>query len=246
MNPSPMSEALSHRLRDVDVVRVERVRPAPSPGPPPIQICEYRFKRALDVFLATLGLLVSLPLWLVIACAIKLEDGGHVFYRQDRWGRYKKRFRVYKFRSMIVDADKLFGAGQARKDDLRFTRVGGFLRAASLDELPQLLNIWRGEMSWVGPRALPINEEQLNEERLNDPHHVADDVVPGFDLRCLLRPGLTGIAQVFAPRDVSRRQKFRYDSLYARRQSLALDLKLILLSFWITFRLRWEHRGPKI
>jgi lipopolysaccharide/colanic/teichoic acid biosynthesis glycosyltransferase len=204
-------------------------------------IPEYRLKRAFDFVLATLGLLVSFPLWLLIACAIKLEDGGPVFYRQQRWGRGKKPFEVYKFRSMVVHADERFGAVQAGENDGRFTSVGRFLRATSLDEMPQLLNIWRGEMSWVGPRALPINEKQVN-EGIEFP----DEAIPGFDLRCLVRPGLTGIAQVFAPRDVPRRQKFRYDSFYVKRQSLGLDLKLILLSFWISFRLRWEHRGPKI
>jgi lipopolysaccharide/colanic/teichoic acid biosynthesis glycosyltransferase len=204
-------------------------------------IPEYRVKRVFDFLLAALGLLVSFPFWFLIACAIKLEDGGPVFYRQQRWGRNKKAFEVYKFRTMVVDADERFGAVQAEENDGRFTRVGRFLRATSLDEMPQLLNIWRGEMSWVGPRALPINEKQVNEGI-----ELPDEAIPGFDLRCLVRPGLTGIAQVFAPRDVPRRQKFRYDSFYVKRQSLGLDLKLILLSFWISFRLRWEHRGPKI
>lgn len=242
MNPPPVSGALSQGVRDVKMLRADRVRAvsaAPGLGHAPVR--EYRFKRVFDVVLSTLGLLVSFPLWLLIACGIKLEDGGHVFYLQDRWGRHKKPFRVCKFRSMVVDADKRFGAYQASEDDPRFTRVGRFLRATSLDELPQLLNIWRGEMSWVGPRALPINEGQLN-----DRSDVSDDAIPGFDLRCSVRPGLTGVAQVFAPRDVPRHQKFRYDSFYVKRQSLGFDVKLILLSFWITFRLRWEHRGPKI
>jgi len=202
---------------------------------------EYRVKRAFDFVLAALGLLVSSPFWLLIACAIRLEDGGPVFYRQQRWGRNKKPFTVYKFRSMVADADRRFGALQAGEDDQRFTKVGRFLRATSLDEMPQLLNIWRGEMSWVGPRALPMNEKQVN-EGIGFP----DEAIPGFDLRCLVRPGLTGIAQVFAPRDVPRRHKFRYDCFYVKRQSLGLDLELILLSFWISFRLRWEHRGAKI
>lgn len=142
---------------------------------------------------------------------------------------------------MVVEPGSEGGSVQARSGDPRVTRVGRFLRATSLDELPQLVNIWRGEMSWVGPRALPIDEKQLNET-----DDLPDEAVPGFDLRCTVRPGLTGIAQVFAPRDVPRRQKFRYDCLYIRRQSIWLDLKLILLSFWITARGRWEHRGKKL
>jgi lipopolysaccharide/colanic/teichoic acid biosynthesis glycosyltransferase len=198
-------------------------------------------KRVMDFTLATVSLLVSAPLWLVIACAIRAEDGGPVFYRQQRWGRGKVPFRVFKFRSMVVDADARVGALQAGENDPRFTRVGRLLRATSLDEMPQLLNIWRGDMSWVGPRALPINERQLN-----DAHDVLDTEVPGFDRRCSARPGLTGIAQIFAPRDIPRRQKFRYDNFYIRRQGVWLDLKLIAISVWISLRLRWEVREPKI
>ena len=115
------------------------------------------------------------------------------------------------------------------------------LRATALDELPQLLNIWKGEMSFVGPRALPINERQHREES----GEVPDEQIPGFQERLRVPPGLTGIAQIYAPRDVPRRHKFRYDLLYVRRQSFWFDLKLIVLSFWITFRGAWERRGGK-
>jgi len=90
---------------------------------------------------------------------------------------------VYKFRTMVVDADEKFGAVQANEDDARITRVGRFLRATSLDEMPQILNIWSGDMSWVGPRALPINEIQTKEEN----GHFPDDAIPGFDLQCKVR-----------------------------------------------------------
>jgi lipopolysaccharide/colanic/teichoic acid biosynthesis glycosyltransferase len=202
---------------------------------------EYGLKRAFDAVLAAAGLAISAPVWLLIAAAIKLEDGGPVLYTQHRWGLGKRPFRVYKFRSMIVDADRRFGGGQAGQDDPRITRVGRLLRKTSLDELPQLLNIVRGDMSWVGPRVLPMNERQLNEEA-----HIPDEAVPGFDLRCAVRPGLTGVAQIFAPRDVPRRQKFRYDSFYIRRQTLFLDMSLIAISVWISCRLRWEDRGEKV
>jgi len=119
--------------------------------------------------------------------------------------------------------------------------VGRFLRATSLDELPQVVNIWRGEMSWVGPRALPINERQRNE-----PGELPDSAVRGFDKRCSVRPGLTGIAQVFGPRDFPRHQKFRYDGFYIERQSAWLDLRLIAMSVWISLRLRWETREAKV
>jgi len=202
---------------------------------------EYALKRAMDFTLASVGMLVAAPIWLTIAAAIKLEDGGPVFFVQDRWGRHKRPFKVYKFRSMVPDADAKFGAIQAQEHDPRFTRVGGLLRATSLDELPQLLNIWRGQMSWVGPRALPINERQVK-----DRADVPDDAIEGFDVRCSVRPGLTGIAQIFAPRDVARRHKFRYDRFYIERQSLWLDVKLILLSCWISLKFKWEQRGRKV
>jgi lipopolysaccharide/colanic/teichoic acid biosynthesis glycosyltransferase len=208
---------------------------------PPIAVREYGLKRVIDIGFSTVALVLSAPVWLAIAIAIKLEDGGPVFYAQQRWGRHQRPFRVLKFRSMVVDADRKFGPVQAGENDPRFTRIGRLLRATSLDELPQVLNIWRGEMSWVGPRALPINERQQKESA-----DVPDTMVPGFALRCAVRPGLTGIAQVFAPRDVPRRQKFRYDAFYIARQSAMLDVKLIAVSVWISCRLRWESRGPKL
>jgi lipopolysaccharide/colanic/teichoic acid biosynthesis glycosyltransferase len=111
-----------------------------------------------------------------------------------------------------------------------------------MDELPQLWNIFRGDMSFVGPRALRPGEIEVKGngavEKLED--------VPGFSDRCAVRPGLTGVAQIFAPRDVLRRQKFRYDRFYVDRQSFWFDVRLILLSFWITFRGRWEDRGRKL
>ncbi len=204
-------------------------------------ISEYPLKRSLDFIVASLALIISSALWLIFAVAIKIEDRGPVFYRQKRWGKNKNTVKVYKFRTMVVNADEKFGRFQALENDPRITRVGKFLRATSLDEMPQILNIWKGEMSWVGPRALPINEVQVKEENGSLP----DEEIPGFDLRCRVRPGLTGMAQVYAPRDVPRRHKFRYDLIYIQNQSFLLDLKLIVLSLWITLRGKWESRGRK-
>ena len=196
-------------------------------------------KRGFDLLLSSVGLVLSAPVWGVIALAIKLHDGGPVFFPQERWGRHQSRFGVLKFRTKIPNAAAV--SVQATKNDPRITPIGRILRATALDELPQLLNIWKGEMSFVGPRALPINERQGREEAADVP----DEKVPGFHERLQVRPGLTGIAQIFAPRDVPRRHKFRYDLLYIRRQSFLLDLRLILLSFWITFRGAWERREGK-
>jgi len=96
-------------------------------------------------------------------------------------------------------------------------------------------------MSWVGPRALPINEVQIKETN----GYVPDNAIHGFDVRCKVTPGLTGMAQIYAPRDVPRKHKFRYDLIYIQNQSLLLDLKLIAMSFWITFRGKWESRSKK-
>jgi lipopolysaccharide/colanic/teichoic acid biosynthesis glycosyltransferase len=199
------------------------------------------FKRAFDVALSGAGLAVSVPVWALIAAAIKLDDGGDVFYAQDRVGRGGRVFWVLKFRSMVPNAEAGVGAVQATEHDPRVTRVGRWLRATALDELPQLWNIFRGDMSFVGPRALRPGEIETG----GDGRLVALEEVPGFAERCRVRPGLTGIAQIYAARDIPRRQKFRYDHFYIRKQSFALDTRLIGLSFWITFRGTWEVRGTK-
>jgi lipopolysaccharide/colanic/teichoic acid biosynthesis glycosyltransferase len=198
-------------------------------------------KRTLDVLLSAVGLIVSSPVWLVTAVAVKLEDGGPVFYGQDRVGEGGRIFRVLKFRSMVVNAEAGVGALQATQNDPRITRVGNVLRATAMDELPQLWNIFKGDMSFVGPRALRPGEIEAGEDE-----HVEMESIPGYAERHSVRPGLTGIAQVFAPRDVARRYKFRYDRLYVRNQSFRLDLWLIAVSFWVTFRGKWEHRGRKV
>lgn len=199
-------------------------------------------KRALDVALAGSGLIVSAPLWALIAAIIKFEDGGPVFFSQDRAGEGGRVFKAWKFRSMIPDAERHVGAVQAVEHDPRVTRIGRVLRATAMDELPQLWNIFIGDMSFVGPRALRPGEIEV----LGDGQLEALEDVPGYEHRSRVRPGLTGIAQIYAPRDIPRRQKFRYDRLYVERQSFVLDLRLIATSFWITFRGRWEARSSKL
>jgi lipopolysaccharide/colanic/teichoic acid biosynthesis glycosyltransferase len=197
-------------------------------------------KRLLDVVLSSLGLAVSLPVSVIAMAAIKLYDGGPVFYAQDRVGEGGRLFRAWKFRSMRPDAEANAGALQALADDPRVTPVGRVLRATAMDEIPQLGNILCGDMSFVGPRALRPGEIEVG-----GGHEVLLDAIPGFAARCAVRPGLTGVAQIYAPRDLPRRQKFRYDRVYIRRLSFWLDVRLILLSFWITARGTWESRGRK-
>jgi lipopolysaccharide/colanic/teichoic acid biosynthesis glycosyltransferase len=198
-------------------------------------------KRAFDASLAGIGLVASAPLWGVIAAAIKLEDGGPIFYRQERVGLGGRTFDALKFRSMKPDAEAATGAVQATERDPRVTRVGTLMRATAMDELPQLWNILRGDMSFVGPRALrPREIESEGDGRVT----MLEDV-PGFHHRITVRPGLTGLAQIYARRDVPRRQKFRYDRVYVDRRSFVLDVRLILLSFWISLLGTWEARGRK-
>lgn len=120
--------------------------------------------------------------------------------------------------------------------------MGKFLRACAIDELPQLWNIFIGDMSFVGPRPLPINEIQFSASDTDVP----DNEIRGFKERLSIRPGLTGIAQIFADRDTTRARKFRYDLLYVRRYNFCLDLRLIALSFYISFLGKWEDRGDKL
>jgi lipopolysaccharide/colanic/teichoic acid biosynthesis glycosyltransferase len=242
-----------------------------------------RLKRALDIGLSGIGLIGSSPLWALFAALVKLEDGGPVFYRQERVGKNGKIFQALKFRSMVPNAEAGRGPVQAAYDDPRVTRVGRWLRATAMDELPQLWNIFRGDMSFVGPRALRRVEIEVKGLRMERERAVRNlksgivdakkdeifevsglvhkemdefkeqsginrlnSVIPNFHLRHRVLPGLTGLAQIYAPRDATRRQKLRYDLLYVRSRSFWLDLRLIALSFRITFRGKWEARGKKV
>lgn len=199
-------------------------------------------KRLFDVSLSAAGLILSSPLWAVIALLVKLSDLGPVFYRQERVGRGGRRFTSWKFRSMVPDSDARFGPLQAGPSDPRVTRVGRILRATAMDELPQIWSIFKGDMSFVGPRALLPAEAEVNGRG----QVVPIEQIPGYERRHRVTPGLTGLAQIYADRDIPRRHKFRYDLLYIRRQSFWLDVRLILLSFWITFHGTWERRGRKV
>ncbi len=192
-------------------------------------------KRAFDILLSGFGLIISSPLWALIAIAIKLEDGGPVFYRQIRVGEGNREFVNYKFRSMVADSDKRWGVVPASANDPRITRVGRLLRSTAMDELPQLWNIFRGDMSFVGPR--PEWVELVKKFRKQ---------IPGFDRRHCIRPGLTGFAQIYGDSELPRRQKLRYDLLYIKRRSLAVDFRLIAFSFLVTFRGGWEVRSSKV
>ena len=202
-----------------------------------MNIKEPFLKRPFDIFLSLLGLIISLPLWIIIAIAIYLEDKGPIFFSLQLPGRYDKPFRWLKFRTM----KHLKGKRHKMiflENDPRVTKVGRILRATAMDELPQLINILKGDMSFVGPR--PIDRSEGN------PRYKDVSEIPGYEIRRQVRPGLTGIAQVYADKYISPKNKFRYDNLYVKKMSFFLDLKLILLSFWVSLTGKWEKRGGKI
>lgn len=191
--------------------------------------CYDPVKRVLDAVLSGVGLLLALPLMLVIIVAIYLEDGPPAFYTQPRVGRRGRCFRIYKFRSMLKNAESQTGAVLATKDDPRVTRVGRLLRKTAQDELPQLLNILSGHMSFVGPRP----------ER---PELVAEIVkhLPEFRLRERIRPGLTGLAQVYGRYHTEPEAKLPLDLEYIDRRGLGLDVHLFLHSWRITSKGSWD------
>jgi len=177
-----------------------------------------RLKRSMDLVIATTALIVSLPLWPIIALLIRIDSKGAVFYRQTRIGKKESVFWLLKFRSMIEGAEE-HEPLWARKDDQRITKVGRFLRKLHLDELPQLWNILRGDMSLVGPRPeRPEFVETLKKE------------IPYYALRHSVKPGLTGWAQInypYAASSEDSRQKLEYDLYYISHMSFLLDLRIL-------------------
>jgi exopolysaccharide biosynthesis polyprenyl glycosylphosphotransferase len=172
--------------------------------------------RIFDVAAATVGLILTLPVWLLVALAVKLVSPGRVLYRQERVGLRGRSFQLLKFRTMRTDAEERTGPVLATLDDHRVTAVGRFLRMSRIDELPQLLNVLVGDMSLVGPRP----------ER---PHFVGQFLrsVPQYAERYRVRPGITGLAQVRGGYDTTARNKARYDLVYLRNRSFLLDLKIL-------------------
>jgi exopolysaccharide biosynthesis polyprenyl glycosylphosphotransferase len=183
-------------------------------------------KRSLDVTIAALLLLVFAVPMLVITVLVKRSSPGPVFYRQRRVGRDGKPFELFKFRTMRVDAEEQTGPVWARECDPRCTHLGGRLRAMSLDELPQLINVLRGEMSLVGPRPeRPFFVEKFSRE------------LPDYALRHAVMPGLTGWAQVNGWRgNTSIERRLEHDLHYIRHRSLWLDLKILAVTPWVMFR----------
>ena len=155
-----------------------------------------------------------------------------IFYTQLRVGRSGKVFRLYKFRSMIPDAEKLTGPVWASENDERVTKVGGFLRNRALDELPQVINMWKGDLSLVGPRP---ERPELLEQFVKE--------IPQFKLRMNLRPGLTGLAQIKGRYATKPKDKLRYDIVYMKNMSPLLDFVLLVMSVLVTLKAGWQASG---
>ena len=173
------------------------------------------YQRVLNIILSLIGLAIGIPLVIIFGIRIKIEDNGPITYKQERLGKGGKRFYIYKLRSMRTDAEK-FGAQWAEKDDPRITKVGRFIRKTRIDEIPQLFNILKGDMSLIGPRPeRPQFTEQFNRE------------IPGFINRLAVKPGLTGWAQVNGGYDMTPAEKLVEDIYYIKNRSVLLDFKII-------------------
>ncbi len=186
------------------------------------------FKRIFDIFSSLFAILLLLPLWIIVAIAIKCDSKGPVFFKQERRTKNGRVFKMLKFRSMVVDAEKS-GAGLFNyKDDPRVTKVGRFLRNSSIDELPQLFNIFKGDMSVVGPRPCVVYE-------LGD----FDTLNKRYKKRFEMKAGLTGLAQVKGRNDISWDEKVEYDNKYIdgfKKYGVFTDIKILWLSVVKVFK----------
>lgn len=204
------------KIDDVPVFRPQRLR---------LTLEQRSLKRILDVVVALLGFLAALPFMILTALAIKIFDPGPVFYSQERSGRYGKPFKVYKFRTMRVDAERLSGPMLAQENDPRITRLGAFLRAVRLDELPQIWNVLVGNMSIVGPRPeRPFFVEQFKQE------------IPEYVYRMNVKPGITGLAQVYGKYNTTAYDKLIYDLVYIQNAGIRMDLTIIIQTVRVLFQ----------
>ena len=180
-------------------------------------------KRLMDLVCSGIGLILTLPFFIIIAISIKLTDGGPVFYKQTRLTKWGHPFEIYKFRTMVQDAEKM-GAQLASEHDPRILPIGRLLRATRLDELPQLINVLKGEMSMVGPR--PERPELAAE---------IEKEIPEFSYRLKVKAGLTGYAQIYGKYNTTSYDKLKLDLTYIQNYSMWLDLKLMILTPKIMF-----------
>lgn len=203
-----LQDAQVSTIDDLPVFEVEALSLTPA---------QQAVKRLGDLFLSVTLLLITAPLFLLISLAIKVSSPGPVFYHQKRVGLNNREFEIIKFRTMIDGAERITGPVLATQEDPRITRIGRLLRPTRLDELPQLLNILKGDMSFVGPRPeRPYFVSQFSSE------------IPGYAYRLKVRPGLTGLAQVLGKYTTDAEAKLRFDLYYIRNYSIILDIQIIL------------------
>ncbi|MFW6248701.1 MAG: sugar transferase [Bacteroidota bacterium] len=185
------------------------------------------------VFSLTLIIFFS-PIFLLLSIFIKLEDGGKVFFKQERVGKNRKVFKIIKFRSMVENAIKMKGGHSVYENDPRITKIGSFLRKTSLDEIPQLFNILKGDMSFIGPRP-PLTYFPKDYQKYED----------WVVLRFSMRPGMTGLAQVNGRNDIDWYERFKYDVEYVKNWSILFDLKILLNTMQIVFSKRGIYRTDR-
>ncbi|MCC3869878.1 sugar transferase [Terrisporobacter mayombei] len=181
------------------------------------------YHRILDIIISIIGLVISIPMIIVFGFLIKKEDGGPIFYKQDRLGKDGKIIFIYKLRSMRINSETN-GAIWAEKNDPRITKIGKFIRKTRIDEIPQFLNILKGEMSVIGPRPeRPALTMEFNDE------------IPGFINRLVVKPGLTGYAQVHGGYEISPEDKIKEDLFYIKNRSVFLDLSILFKTVKVIF-----------
>ncbi|MFQ5605978.1 MAG: sugar transferase [bacterium] len=189
---------------------------------------EQKIKRFMDIFISLIILVAFLPLWIILAVAIKIESPGPIFYKQKRVGKNGKEFTMYKFRSMVKNAESQSGPKWAEPEDPRITRIGRLIRKPRLDEVPQFINVLKGEMSLIGPRPeRPHFVEQLKHK------------IPFYARRLKVQPGITGWAQIKGEYDTSIenvKTKLQYDLFYLENMSLRMDLKILLSTIYVMLR----------
>lgn len=214
-----MNRAESNLYRKYQTVVYER----PSEVYPEKTVYNLYVKRVIDIILSLIGLVFAFPIILFTMAAIRIESPGSALFVQERTGFKGEEFNIYKLRSMRTDAE-VNGAQWASKNDPRVTKIGAFIRKTRIDELPQLFNVLKGEMSLIGPRPeRPMFVESFEKE------------IPGFSNRLAVRPGLTGWAQVNGGYDISPSDKLKFDLEYISKMGFIIDLKIILKTIRVIF-----------
>jgi exopolysaccharide biosynthesis polyprenyl glycosylphosphotransferase len=216
--------AQPHYLDDCMMLSVEQHR---------LKNGELLMKRTMDIMISLIAIVVTSPVLLLLRILIPLESKGPALFKQERVGMDGKLYNVWKFRSMITDAEKLTGPTLAAQYDPRITRLGAFMRATRLDELPQFFNVLKGEMSVVGPRPERLHFVRMFEEN-----------TPGYSARFVVKPGITGLAQVMGRYSTDAERKLRFDLHYVYKYSLLLDVKILFQTIRVVLQ-REQAEGVK-